>query len=75
MTLPTNESTLDRAIRMVAGAVLAGVYVSGVVSGVPAGIALVAGLVLLLTGMTGFCPLYALLRIDTAHPRPREGHR
>lgn len=43
MTIPINESTLDRAIRMVAGAVLAGVYVSGMLSGVPAGIALAAG--------------------------------
>jgi hypothetical protein len=39
--------------------------------GAPCAVPLAAGLVLLLTGSTGFCPLYAVIHIDTAHPRHR----
>lgn len=72
MKIPTNESGLDRGIRIAAGAVLGWVFASGMVSGGIAGLALAASLVLLLTGITGFCPLYALLGFNTAHPQPRE---
>jgi Protein of unknown function (DUF2892) len=61
---PRNEGALDRIIRFVAGlglGIVAVVALTGpwqIVAGVVAAI-------LLVTGLVGFCPLYALLRIDT----------
>lgn len=62
-----NESTTDRIIRVVAGLILAALSLGGVVTGTFGTVLIVLGAVLLLTGVTGFCPLYALLRIHTNH--------
>jgi hypothetical protein len=62
--MKANEGVPDRVIRLLLAAVLIGVGL-GVVRG-PAGIAMAAvGAIPLLTGATGFCPLYALLGINT----------
>lgn len=63
--MSTNESTLDRTIRVVLGvAALIGAVVVGIAS-VP-GVALaVVGAILTLTGAVGFCPLYRVLGIST----------
>jgi hypothetical protein len=59
-----NESNVDRIIRVVAGAVL--LYLGfGMLGGALAVIADVLGVVLLLTGAIGFCPLYAVLKFST----------
>lgn len=59
-----NMGTIDRAIRVVIAAVLIGVGL-GVVRG-PGGIAMAAvGVIPLLTGLSGFCPLYLPFGIDT----------
>jgi hypothetical protein len=59
-----NESNTDRIIRAVAGVVL--LYLGfGVLSGALAIVADVIGVVLLLTGAIGFCPLYAVLKLST----------
>jgi hypothetical protein len=59
-----NMGTVDRAIRLVIAAVLIGVGL-GLVRG-PAGIAMAAiGAIPLLTGLSGFCPLYVPFGIDT----------
>jgi hypothetical protein len=59
-----NESNVDRIIRVVAGVVL--LYLGfGMLGGALAIIADVLGVVLLLTGAVGFCPLYALLKFST----------
>jgi hypothetical protein len=59
-----NESNTDRIIRAVAGVVL--LYLGfGVLSGALAIVADVLGVVLLLTGAIGFCPLYAVLKLST----------
>jgi hypothetical protein len=65
MRLVTNESTADRVGRVVLAAVLAFLAITGVVSGAPAIVALLAAAVLVVTGAAGFCPLYAILRIGT----------
>jgi len=65
MTFKTNESTADRLIRIVAGIGLAALGVAGVVSGPLAVVAWVVAGVLLVTGLVGFCPLYAVLRVST----------
>lgn len=59
-----NESNIDRAIRGVVGAILLVVGLV-VVKGTIGIIAGALGGVLLATGIIGFCPLYALIRIDT----------
>jgi hypothetical protein len=63
--MKVNQGSIDRAIRLVAAGVLIGVGL-GVVRG-PGGIAMaVVGVIPLLTGLSGFCPLYVLLGIDTS---------
>lgn len=60
MKVKTNEGGLDRALRVVVGlGLLALVFVG---PKTPWGY---VGLVPLLTGLVGYCPLYALLRINT----------
>ena len=63
-----NMGVVDRVIRSAIGAVLAGVGF-GVMTGV-GGIAVgVIGIVLLLTGLIGFCPMYVPLRFNTHRVR------
>jgi hypothetical protein len=65
MKIRVNEGSLDRLVRLIAAGVLIGIGL-GVLRG-PGGIAMaVIGVIPLLTGLTGFCPLYTLLRIDTS---------
>jgi len=67
-----NMGIIDRVIRVVIAAVLIGVGL-GVVSG-PVGIAMAAvGAIPLLTGLSGFCPLYVPFGIDTRGQQKREG--
>jgi hypothetical protein len=63
--MKNNESSLDRILRVIVGIVLLVLYFTGSVTG-GLGIAfIVLGAVALLTGAMGFCPLYALLKINT----------
>jgi len=55
-----NEGTLDRALRIVAGLVLLGLAFTGTV-----GVWGYVGVVPLLTGLVGLCPLYSVLGINT----------
>jgi DUF2892 family protein len=59
-----NEGTLDRIIRVVAGVGI-GVAVFTALTGVWQIVAAVVAAILLLTGIVGFCPLYALLHVNT----------
>lgn len=56
----TNEGTADRAVRVLAGIALIGLAAMQVIG--PWGY---VGVVPLLTGAVGLCPLYSLLGIDT----------
>jgi hypothetical protein len=60
----TNEGTLDRVLRVVAGLLLVGLAVTGTIG--PWGW---VGLVPLVTGLVGTCPLYVLLGIRTCGMR------
>jgi hypothetical protein len=60
-----NESNVDRIIRAVAGVVLLYLGFGGVLGGTLAIVADVLGVVLLITGAVGFCPLYTLLKFST----------
>lgn len=55
-----NESNTDRAVRVVAGIVLLSMIFVG-----PKSLWGLVGLVPLLTGLAGFCPLYRLLGVNT----------
>jgi hypothetical protein len=60
-----NESNVDRIIRVIAGVVLLYLGFGGALAGATAVIADVIGVVLLLTGAVGFCPLYAMFKLST----------
>jgi hypothetical protein len=62
--MKTNEGTLDRGLRIAAGLALIGMAVMGVVG--PWGY---IGVVPLLTGAIGMCPLYTVLGINTCAVR------
>lgn len=62
-----NESGVDRIIRVVIGIVLIALALGSVVTGGLGTVLIILGAVLVLTGMVGFCPLYALLKIRTKH--------
>jgi hypothetical protein len=63
--MKTNESGIDRVVRVVLGIVLFILYFAGVVSGTLGIISLIVGAILLITGAVGFCPLYALFKFRT----------
>jgi hypothetical protein len=58
--MKTNEGTIDRALRVLAGLVLIALAVTGTV-----GLWGWIGVVLVATGAIGFCPAYTLLGINT----------
>lgn len=60
----TNEGGLDRGLRVLAGVVLLGLAVTGVL-----GPWAYLGVVLLATGVLGWCPLYRVLGINTCPRR------
>ncbi len=63
--MKSNESGLDRVIRVVLGAVLVALNLGGIVTGSWGIVLLVIGGLAFVTGLIGFCPLYALLKIRT----------
>ena len=65
MNFSSNESTADRLIRVVAGIVLAALAVTGTITAPLVYVAWVVAAIAVVTGVVGFCPLYALLRIGT----------
>lgn len=62
--MTTNEGKWDRALRIVAGLALIGLAATGTV-----GWWGYLGVVPLLTGAAGFCPLYTVLGINTCPMR------
>lgn len=65
MKFEINEAPIDRAIRVALGIALAAVAIGGAVSApLLYGVWVVAAIALI-TGIVGFCPLYALLRVST----------
>ncbi len=63
--MKSNESGLDRVIRVVLGVILIALNLGGVVTGSWGIVLLVVGAIFIVTGLIGFCPLYTLLRIRT----------
>ncbi len=65
MKFPTNKSPTDRIIRIVVGLGLAGLALTGAVSAPALYLVWLIGGIALVTGIVGFCPLYALFHIGT----------
>ncbi len=63
--MKSNESNIDRVIRVVAGLILLALGWLGVVPGTLGLVFKILGFLPLLTGLIGFCPLYALLHLRT----------
>lgn len=57
--------TVDKAIRVVIAAVIAGLYYTGTISGTLGIVLLVFAGVFVLTSLVSFCPLYTLFGIST----------
>ncbi len=66
----TNESKFDRVFRVVLGVVLLALVFVG-----PKTLWGLVGLIPLVTGFVGFCPIYRLLGLSTSRegPHPRSG--
>lgn len=60
-----NEANWDRIARIVGGLFLLFLGLGGVVAGTLGIVFDVIGAVLLLTGVVGFCPLYAVFKLST----------
>jgi Flp pilus assembly protein TadB len=65
MKLPTNESTIDRVLRIVLGLAVAAVSLAGAIVAPWLYVAWVVAAILVVTGIVGFCPLYAIFRLST----------
>jgi Protein of unknown function (DUF2892) len=65
-SMKTNEGTLDRALRVIGGLALIGLAATGTV-----GAWGYIGVVPLLTGAIGMCPLYTVLGINTCAVKSR----
>jgi hypothetical protein len=61
---------VDRIVRVVVGALLIYAWYAMLVTGVMATVALIIGLVLVITGLIGWCPLYSLFGIGTRQSTP-----
>jgi hypothetical protein len=65
MKFGSNEGTIDRVIRIVLGIALAAVAIVGAVSAPWLYVVWVVAAIAIVTGVVGFCPLYALFRVST----------
>ncbi len=68
-----NLGSADRLVRVAIGALIAVLYFTNVITGTLATVLLVAAGILVATSLVSFCPLYALLGINScpankAHP-------
>lgn len=60
-----NMGTADKVIRVIIAAVIAGLFLSNIISGTLGVVLLIFAIVFLLTSLISFCPLYTLLGINT----------
>lgn len=71
-----NVASWDRVLRIVVGAVLLFMGWTEVVRGWPGILLMVVGLVPLVSGVAGWCPVYSWLGLSTTHDGPRRpAHR
>lgn len=69
MKLSFNVGGVDRAIRIAVGVALAAIAYFGILTGVNASIAYVIAAVALVTGLIKFCPVYAIVGLNSNKPK------
>lgn len=57
--------SVDKIVRVIIAAVIAGLYYAGIISGTLGIVLLVLAGVFVLTSLVSFCPLYTLIGIST----------
>ena len=67
-----NIGALDRLIRFIAGAVLAILVIASAVTGTAAVVLGIIAILLLLTSIISFCPLYVPFKISTLKKTPEK---
>jgi len=60
-----NVGKIDAIIRIVAALIISALFITHTITNVFAETAIIIGGILLITGVMNFCPLYALLRINS----------
>ena len=73
MKFQVNEGPIDRLVRFVVGVGLFALAATGLVTPPVLYGVLLVGTIGLVTGITGFCPTYALLGISTLPKRAGQG--
>jgi len=68
--MKTNEAGWDRGLRVVLGLALLGLTIVG-----PQTLWGLAGIVLIATGIWGFCPLYRIFGLSTCAVQSKDTHR
>lgn len=63
--MKSNMGTIDRAVRLIAVAIVAVLYFTGQISGTVAIVLGVLAAIFLITSIIGFCPLYVPLKLST----------
>jgi hypothetical protein len=66
MKLQINEAPIDRLVRVVVGIALLAAGLAGWLAAPIVYVAWVVAAIALVTGVAGFCPLYAIFRFSTA---------
>ena len=69
--MPRNEAMWDRGGRVIVGAVLLYFALGPALTGLLAAILSLAGTVLVLTGLVGWCPLYSMVGVRTGRTASR----
>ncbi len=62
VSMKINESALDSILRIFSGFTLLYLGLGGVLVGLAALVADILGVIILLTGVVGFCPLYVIFK-------------
>ena len=60
-----NMGTADRVLRVIVAAVIAILYLTGIISGTLGLILLIFALILVATSLIGYCPLYKPIGLNT----------
>ena len=61
-----NAGTVDRIVRVVIGITLLYAVATGMVQGIVMYVAGILGLIMLVTAALAYCPLYTIIKINTA---------
>jgi len=69
--MKSNMGMADKAIRIVAAVVLAGLYFTGNITGGWSAAVLAVAVFFVLTSFISFCPLYALVGLNTKPKKTR----